>query len=489
MAGTFELLAKTADFTELSRTMAATAAQLAKAKAEADKQAKKAEEAAMAKLDDFIISDKNNYTQKFLPYAKQSMSGLIDRVAEDKTKYPNTWTNLVTQRILDAKNELNWALEQSNTQRDIEKSAQEGFMVPESLLKAYKSNYGDVSDITSNQVELARYGIVVGEDGSIGKDLAKPVNIQREIERVQTQKGRFVEQTPLVEKSKTPGWMNVIEVSTIKPEERETFKTEMIGNRDLRRTYMVNDKKFAEVNKEFDALKTKFPDLDDAQLVNAALDNVIAKDIDTANFDIKATKAVQESKGMTVNVGEKAKPISLKRSTFTNQVIGGQARAGVNMQYIWQVQGKPEFKGSVFMNRESNVINTKTNKPLSQAEKDALIQTDAQVMQIYNKGGKVVAIVKTPLPFASMGETDIRGYTEYEVEIEKGDNFDTWSSAFVGDTALAEAGVSSIFDYIKSLKPQRSSAAPAPAPAAAPTTAPAKSNTVKGKSGKTWLKT
>lgn len=467
MAGTFELLAKTADFTELSRTMAATAAQLAKAKAEADKQAKKAEEAAMARVDDFIISDKNNYTQKYLPYAQKSLSGLIDRVAEDKTKYPNTWTNLVTQRILEAKNELNWALEQSNTQREIQKQAEEGYMVPKSLLDAYKTNYGDVSDITSNQIELARYGIVVGQDGSLSKNLAKPVNIQREIERVQTQKGRFVEQTPLIEKSKTPGWMNVTDVSVIKPEERELFRAEMIGNKDLRRTYMVNDQKFAEVNKEFEALKTRFPDLDDTQLVNAALDNVISKDINTANFDIKATRAVQESKGMTVNLGDKPRYPTLQELTYTNQVIGGAKRAGIDVRQAQIKQGMPETKTTRYLNTESKIINPKTGREVTEEEKVSIINSDAYVNDVYNKNGVPIARITIPIPVGGTEDINLKGVTEFEIELESKDALEQSLTATFGDM-LFKNGYQSIYDYVKGLKAQGASATPRQATTTAP---------------------
>lgn len=481
MAGAFELLAKTADFTELSRTMAATAAQLAKAKAEADKQRRKAEEDAMRRVDDFIISDKNQYTQKYLPYAQQSLAGLIEKVAEDKKNYPNTWTNLVTQRILDTKNQMNWALEQSNTQREIQKQAEEGFMVPEKLLKSFNSNYGDVSDIVSNQEELARYGIIVGADGSIKKDLAKPVNMQREIERVQTQKGRFVEELPTI-KTYNADYDFVTETAKIKPEEKELFKSEMIGNKDLRRTYMVNDQKYALVNQEYDALKAKYPQAADAQLVNIALDNVIARDIDTANFDITQTGLRQKGKGTTVIVGDKPRYPTLQELTYTNATIGGSKRAGVDVRQAQIKQGMPETKATRYLNTESKMINPKTGAELDAAKKDAILNSDVYVNDVYNKDGVPTARVSISIPASGVQNIALKGITEFEIPLEKSDDLEQSITATFGDM-LTKNGYSSIYDYVKSLKPA-GGAAPSPAPAAEPA-----QQGVKGKSGKTWTKT
>jgi len=307
---TFETIGKTASFAPLYNGMAQIASQLAKAKAEADKQRKKSEEEAMAKIDDFVISDKNNYTQKFLPYATGSMQKLIERVNEDKQKYPNIWTNRISQHILQAKNELNWALEQSNTQRNIEKSAQEGYVVPDELLRAYKSNYGDVSDIVEMAPVLSNYNINVSENGAVSADLAKPVDLTDEFGKFKNNRALFL--TPELKMSQMTSPQGVkfditSQVSQMDPASVQSFRNEMANNKGLRVTYQTDPNKIAKVNQAAEEL-LKIPALSNLQpqaLKALAVTRAIEADIDALDKTRTTIQSQREAKGMTVNVNNR----------------------------------------------------------------------------------------------------------------------------------------------------------------------------------------
>jgi hypothetical protein len=258
---------------------------------------------------------------------------------------------------------------------------------------------------------------------------------------------------------------------------------------------MVNDQKYALVNEEFDALKAKNPNIPDAQLANVALDNVIARDIDTANFDITQTGLRQKGKGTTINVGQQKPEFqNIKQQTYYNQVIGGVTRAGLNTSYAWQKQGTPQMKGTFYLNKESNIINPKTKKSITDEQKDAIINYNIIVRDVYNKDGKPTARVSIPIPIGNLKDIGLEGVTEYEIELEESDNLEQSLTGLMG-SLLEETGKSSVYDYVKDLKPIGGNQAPSPRPAAAPAGAApaikpaAKGKGVKGKSGKTWTKT
>lgn len=466
MAGAFELMAKTGDFTEISRTMAATAAQLAKAKADADKQVRKAEEEAMSKVDDFVISDKRKYTQKYQPYAQKAMMGFIDKVSEDKKNYPNTWTNLVNRRMVETEAELVTAFEQSEIQRDIQKKAEQGYMVPQKLLQAYNSNYGDVSDIVSIKGDLSRYGIDVGEDGSVGiPNVSKPINIQSAVEEVRKQKGGY--ETRKVIDKKTNEEYTVTTTAKLLPEELSLTKQAFASNRDLRRMYLVEDDKFQRVMADAEALQAQFPQADPKQLEEMAITRQIEADVDKFNFSMGGQEERLRGKGMTINVGgDKPRYPSLQELTYTNATIGGAKRAGVDVRQAQIKQGMPETKATRYLNTESKMINPKTGAELDAAKKDAILNSDVYVNNVYNKDGVPTARVSISIPASGVQNIALKGITEFEIPLEKSDDLEQSITATFGDM-LTKNGYSSIYDYVKSLK-AAGGAAPA-RPAAAPT--------------------
>ena len=239
----------------------------------------------------------------------------------------------------------------------------------------------------------------------------------------------------------------------------------MIGNKDLRRTYMVNDQKYALVNQEYDALKAKYPQAADAQLVNIALDNVIAKDIDTANFDITQTGLRQKGRGTTVIVGDKPRYPTLQELTYTNATIGGAKRAGVDVRQAQIKQGMPETKATRYLNTESKMVDPRNGKELAPEVKARILNADVYVNDVYNKNGVPTARITIPIPVSGVGGVRITGLTEFEVSLEKSDDLEQSITATFGDM-LTKNGYSSIYDYVKNLKPAVG-AAPA-RPAAAP---------------------
>lgn len=487
MAGAFELMAKTGDFTEITRTMAATAAQLARAKAEADKQARKAEEAAMAKVDDFVISDKRKYTQKYQPYAQQAMMGFIDKVSEDKRNYPNTWTNLVNRRMVETEAKLVTALEQSEIQRDIQKKAAEGYMVPEKLLQAYNSNYGDVSDIVSMRGDLSRYGIDVGEDGSVGiPNVSKPINIQSAVEEVRKQKGGY-ETRKFIDK-KTNEEYTVTTTAKLLPEELALTKQAFASNKDLRRMYLVEDDKFKRVMDDAAALQSQFPQEDPKKLEEMAITRQIEADVDKFNFSMGGQEERLRGRGMTINMaGDRPRTPTLDELTYDNEIIGGKPRGGVDARQAHILQGKAETPVKRYLNTESKMINPKTGKEIGPDVKAKILNNELYVNDVYNKDGAPTARISINLPISGMQGVAIKGLTEFEIELRKGEGLEKSITATFG-SMLTNNGFSSIYDYVKSLKPATSEAAPSRPSTAKPAASPTRQG-VKGKSGKTWTKT
>ncbi len=144
-------------------------------KAAADKAAKDEEKAA-ATVNDFVLKDPNKYTEKYQPIAMQAKVDLMNKVIEAKRANPNNWTNMITPLVLEAQDKVNFALEQSNVQRELQKQVAEGRMAPSVLQEIYNNNYGKTDDIVKNAPLLQAHGLQVNpQTGAIGGTLfAKP---------------------------------------------------------------------------------------------------------------------------------------------------------------------------------------------------------------------------------------------------------------------------------------------------------------------------
>lgn len=327
--GAFEMMGKTVSFAPLYNSMASIAGQMARVKAEAAKQQRRQEEAAQARVDDFIISDKNQYTQKYLPYAQKAFAELVANIQDDKTNYPNNWMNHVTPRLLQANDKLNWATEQSKAQREIEGKAEEGFMVPQELLAAYKQNLGDVSDIAAMAPALSMYGITVSGKGVISHNLSKPVDIGDEFFKFKQSRAVFDEPvTTITPKASTDG-SKFDEIRTekkIAQPSLNNFKVEAASNKDIRTTFKT--RRFNEVGAEFEALKKQMqanpsgPQLSDDQLIELATTQAISKVVDSLPISDVTTSTSREpsGKGLTVNVGGE-KYVSPSEAKFTAGVV------------------------------------------------------------------------------------------------------------------------------------------------------------------------
>jgi hypothetical protein len=322
--GTFEMMGKTASFAPLYNGMAQIAAQLAKAKAEADKQRKKAEEEAMAKVDDFYAKKQNAFTQKYLPFAQQAYRDTINKIAEDKAKYPNTWTNRVSERMLQMESGMLWAAEQSKKQIEIEKSAQEGYIVPKELLQAYKTNYGDVSDIAALAPGLSDYNINVGPDGAISANLVKPVDLTDEFGKFKNNRALFLE--PKLEFSQVTSPQGVKfditkQVSSMDPASVDVFTKESMNNPSLRVSYLTDPNKRTQVNAIMQDLSSRpeYSQIPPDQIKQLAVSQAIQSDIEKYDKTRSQITSQREAKGLTVNVGQKPSIIDPDSVFFEEQ--------------------------------------------------------------------------------------------------------------------------------------------------------------------------
>jgi hypothetical protein len=507
--GTFEMMGKTASFAPLYNSMASIASSLARAKAEAAKQQKKAEEAAQAKIDDFIISDKNQYTQKYLPFAQKAFAELVTNIQEDKVKYPNIWMNRVSTRILEAKDRLNWAIEQSNVQRDIEKKAEEGFMVPGELLQAYKQKPGDISDIQSLSPALNLYGIGVSANGAISHSLSKPLEIGDDYMKFKSTRAIFGAPTTTITAKKSTDGSQYDEVrteKTIDPASFENYKVEATKNKDIRATFKV--RRLNEVSAEFDALR-KAPALSqygDAELFEIATTNAIQKTVDAMPKSDITTSVSREPKGITVNVGKPDyiqpedvfftegnkvtglqgsvintfKPGNASYADYENKIKAGggsferteadgttyvytkgtdgninkyKAKTGTvygfNAETVYKKQGQAPAEVELRTVKSSEVYHPISKAPLGSSEKQDLLKVfnKALVSDYYYIDGKVFA--SATVEFKKDGPS-LSGINSFLIEVKPGDKLDTAGRNLAsGDKKKYR----SMYDYFKDMAP------------------------------------
>lgn len=509
--GTFEMMGKTASFAPLYNSMASIASSLARAKAEAAKQQKKAEEAAQAKIDDFIISDKNQYTQKYLPFAQKAFAELVTNIQEDKVKYPNIWMNRVSTRILQAKDKLNWAVEQSNFQRDIEKKAEEGFMVPGELLQAYKQNPGNIEDIQKLSPALSLYGISVAQDGAISHSLSKPLEIGDDYAKFKSTRAIFGKPTEKITTTKSTDGskFDVITIEkTIDPTSFDNYKVEATKNKDIRATFKV--RRSNEVSAELEKLRQdpKSSQYSDAELFEMATTNAIQNTVDSMpKSDITTSVSRQPSgKGITVNVG-KPDYIQPEDVFFTegNKVTGRQGSVintfkpgnpdyagydskiktgggsferteedgttyvytkgtdgninkykaktgtvyGFNAETVYKKQGQAPDEVELRMVRRSEVYHPISKAPLGSSEKQDLLNVfnKARVSDYLYIDGKVFA--SATVEFKKDGPS-ISGINSFLIEVKPGDKLD------IAGRNLASGGkkkYDSMYDYFKERAP------------------------------------
>lgn len=520
--GTFSMMGKMVSFAPLYNSMASIASSIAKAKAEAAKQQKKAEETAQAKIDDFIISDKNQYTQKYLPFAQQSFADMVSNIQDDKIKYPNTWMNRVSTRILQAKDKLNWAMEQSTVQRDIEKKAEEGFMVPQELLAAYKQKPGDITDIATMAPALNMYGITVSGNGAISHTLSKPVEVGDEFFKFKQSRAVFDEPVTTITALKSTDGSKFEEIRTekkIAQPSLNNFKVEAVSNKDIRTTFKT--RRFNEVTAEFDALKKQMQanpsgtQLSDAQLIELATDQAIYKAIDSLPIsDVTTSPSRQPSgKGITVNVGGEKYVQPVEASYTADLVTSYNKNAGTTVQdrfspqiikkikeaggsyvfkspeddktYVYkEVNGKavrypattsevPAFNAQLAHSKRGtnpdkitqfqdistqNIFNPETMERIPASDVSKVFK-EGTIIDYYYMDGKVYAKMNIELKTSAASvPPSLSGITTFIVEVPRNRKLDGVGATLA--TTIGGKKYASMYDYFKDIAPSGGAAQP-----------------------------
>jgi hypothetical protein len=170
-------------------------AQLASARAAAKKKQDEESEKALAKIEDIGLKDSNKYTRFYQPAAKEAYVKAINKAYELKTKYPNTWQNMVPELAYGLKSELSGYARASENQTSLEKLKSEGYLVPDQLFQVYNnpSMYGNIDALKSLNPVLELYGGSVGDDGSVTIYPTKPHDMAADVAEFNKNKTNFSE--------------------------------------------------------------------------------------------------------------------------------------------------------------------------------------------------------------------------------------------------------------------------------------------------------
>lgn len=199
------------------------AAQLAAAKAAADKRAADDDAKSFAKYKDLAVIDPTKYTPKYLPIAQKATIDLVNGLVEAKRADPNNWTNNAPKLIAEFNEKANFAYNQSEAQRGLEKLSQE-YNIPEKLKAAYNSNYGDTSDLAKLAPELADYGIIVDQSGAVSGQPYKRFDLNGHLKAITANEDLYIP-TQKSSWDKTTKKSVVDMTLTMKPEVFENLKT------------------------------------------------------------------------------------------------------------------------------------------------------------------------------------------------------------------------------------------------------------------------
>ena len=174
-------------------------AQLATARAAAKKKQDEDNEKALAKIEDIGLKDNNKYTRFYQPAAKQAYVNAINKAADMKSKYPNTWQNMVPEIAYSLKSELAGYARASENQMQLEKLSAEGYLVPKQLFEVYNdpSLYGNIDALRSLNPVLELYGGGVGEDGAVSIYPTKPFDMASAVAEFNKNKTNFSENITL----------------------------------------------------------------------------------------------------------------------------------------------------------------------------------------------------------------------------------------------------------------------------------------------------
>ena len=450
--GVFESQAKSVSMQPLYSAMSNIASSMMKSKAEAAKQQRAAEERAMAKLDDFVISDKNNYTQKQLPVAKGAMQDLINKVSEDKTKYPNTWMNMISGRILNAKDKLNQALEQSNIQRDIEKKIDEGYMAPPGMKDMFRNNPGDMSDYIKNKGFLARFGVSVTDDGQLSGTLSQPVDIEKSFRELKSNDDLFKTGTPAYTDKK--GY-NVLSIPmTMDQTVKDQWIDKWANDKGAQQMYLAQDDKFKMVVAKVDQIITANPSINKEEALLQGVRETIREDLGTKSFDRTKEQFWKDPAGKSSST--QAGIITLPEATYYNDnAPNGKKAMGVNFMDLNQKTNATQKPSNILFPAKTEIygadLSTAKVGVLTSGQLASLSKWNVtNVFKVEGDTDVVWVQMDAPLPVQGTQNLAISGLNSGWVKLVKGSSLDTFMSARMGKNA---------YNYVSGLRGSGNSAA------------------------------
>jgi hypothetical protein len=234
------------------------AARLAAAKAAADKRAAEDDAKSFAKYKDLAVIDPTKYTPKYLPIAQRATLDLVNGLVEAKRADPNNWTNNAPQLIAAFNEKANFAYNQSETQRGLEKLGQE-YNIPEKLKAAYNSNYGDVSDIANLSQDLADYGIIVDQSGAVSGQPYKRFDLNANLKAITSNEDLYI---PKENISYDKSGKSVVNMTlTMKPDVFANTKNAAYSSPEFISSVRTNPSDRAVINQRKNQLLTSNPNM------------------------------------------------------------------------------------------------------------------------------------------------------------------------------------------------------------------------------------
>ncbi len=283
-----------------------SAAQLAAAKAAADKRAAEDDAKSFAKYKDLAVIDPTKYTPKYLPIAQRATLDLVNGLVEAKRADPNNWTNNAPRLIAAFNEKANFAYNQSETQRGLEKLSQE-YNIPEKLKAAYNSNYGDTSDIANLSQELADYGIVVDQSGAVSGQPYKRFDLNANLKAITSNEDLYI---PKEDISYDKTGKSVVNMTlTMKPDVFANLKTSAYSDPQFISSVRTNPSDRAVIDQRRNQYITSNPNMNPAEADLRATYSVIDDKLATIE-KINKVNVGGGRGGQTININTSPKTVT-----------------------------------------------------------------------------------------------------------------------------------------------------------------------------------
>ena len=299
------------------------AAQLAAAKAAADKRAADEDAKSFAKYKDLAVIDPTKYTPKYLPIAQKATIDLVNGLVEAKRADPNNWTNNAPQLIAAFNEKVNFASNQSELAKDIDKKGYE-FNIPESLRKELNSNYGDLEGLKRLAGEVADYGYQVDPStGAISGQPYKRFDLNTHLKAITANKDLYI---PSQESSldKATGKSVVTMTYKMKPEIFANTKAAAYGSPEFISSVRTNPSDRAVIEQRKKQLLTSNPNMNpqdaDLRATYSVIDDKLAP--------------IETLKDLNVGGGQSKTVVNINNAQTVNPNWGAGGGSGYTKQSI-----------------------------------------------------------------------------------------------------------------------------------------------------------